>query len=223
MLSIARSRLALAVQLSFLGLHAVATLCGTVYQHRTPELYKKNSHSPVGWIATWIVVAQCSVETVILASRVAKNYATANDRLGMAPLLTRVLQQHQDDGQGAYRDSSDDDQFSPSAPSRSHSVSSTDTYTQEEQQKLYQHDTLEDDESPEERYEKPGLLRRRAVEQVASGLATRLSRRTMSVLLFCHNIINRTILLLGFVAFVTGAAVYGGVFVRNLFPWQEFC
>ena len=191
MLSIARSRLALAVQLVFLGLHAFATLFGTVYQTKTPDLYVKNSHRPVGWIVTLIVLAQALMETIIMASRKSGN-ATIGRKL--AVLSFRSLRQNESEHQ---------DNFIPPAPSRSQSVSSTETCIHEEEQRLYQHDTL--DESSED--EKQEFLPKRSSK---SGQAV---DRTIKVLLLIHNIINRTILLSGFVAFLTGAAVYGGVFV----------
>ena len=40
-----------------------------------------------------------------------------------------------------------------------------------------------------------------------------MSRKTMKVLDFAHNAVDRVILLLAFITFVTGMAVYGGVFV----------
>ena len=220
MLSIARSPRALLVQLLFLGFHALATLLGTIYQNRTPELYPKNSHSPVGWVATWIVVAQCCMEMIILASRDGKEYVAITERSISAPLSIQALEQYREDDRNGFRDSSDQEQVSPSAPSRSRSVSSTGTYTQEEQQRLYRHDTLEDDELPEETTEKQEFLHKRGIGRLANGLVAHLSRRTMSILLVVHNVVNRMLLLLGFVALGTGLVVYGGVFVSNM-PYQE--
>ena len=58
LLSIARSRFALIVQFIFLAVNAVGILLATIYNASTPDLYPNNAHHKLGWVVTWIVVAQ---------------------------------------------------------------------------------------------------------------------------------------------------------------------
>ena len=61
MLSVARSRVAPIVQLLFLGVHSIGLLLGMLYINKTPNLYANNAHGKIGWVATWIVFAQCVI------------------------------------------------------------------------------------------------------------------------------------------------------------------
>ena len=217
MLSIARSRLALVVQLSFLGLHSIALLLGTIYTYNTPQLYENNSHSKVGWIVTWVVVVQCVMGVVKLAVNLGKERKATEEQASFLQMTTEALEQHQQHqprpAPDPYRYSRDSGHYTASEQSRSRSVSSTTTYTQEEQQKLHEFEADHEDELEQSHLEKRGLLGNRRVEQVATKLSAAFSQRTMRIIDVSHNLIDRTILLMGFVAFVTGAAVYGGVFV----------
>ena len=227
MLSIARSRLALAVQLSFLAFHSIALLLGTIYTYNTPQLYENNSHNKVGWIVTWVVVVQCVTGIAKLVASIGKRPDPASEeeeekeqeqeQAACLPMTAQALEHHQQMQQKAspdpYRYSADSGHFSASAPSRSQSLSSTATFTQEEQQKLQEYEAEHDEDLEQHDPEKRGLLGGPNVERVANGLAAILSRRALRVIEGVHDVIDRTILLMGFVAFVTGAAVYGGVFV----------
>ena len=226
MLSIARSRLALVVQLSFLGIHSIALLLGTIYTYNTPQLYENNCHSKVGWIVTWVVVVQCITGVVKLAAVLGKERKAPEEQESLLQMTTEALEQHQQHQQHQHqqhqsrlapdpnRYSRDSGHFTASEQSRSHSVSSTATYTQEEQQKLHEFEVDHDDDHLEHpQLEKRGLLGNRRVERAATKLSASLSQRTMRVIDMLHNLIDRTIFLMGFVVFVTGAAVYGGAFV----------
>ncbi|KAL9126404.1 MAG: hypothetical protein Q9217_004532 [Psora testacea] len=219
MLSIAQSRLALVVQLSFLAIHSIALSLGTIYTYNTPQLYENNSHNKVGWIVTWVVVAQCVTGIIKLAASITQGEDTVTEeQVAFLPMTTQALEQHrqaQQDAPDPYRYSRDSGHFTASEPSRSQSVSSTATFTQEEQQKPYEYDADHDDDIDQHYSKKRGLLGNPKVERLASSFTAMLSKRTMRGINTVHNVIDRTILLMGFVAFVTGAAVYGGVFRGN--------
>ena len=220
MLSVARSRLALVVQLSFLGLHSIALLLGTIYTYNTPQLYENNSHNKVGWVVTWVVVVQCIMGIVKLVANLGKGRDRASDeQTSFLQMSTEALEQQQQGQSTAvpdpYRYSEDSGHYTASQSSRSHSVSSTATYTQEEQQHLHKYEAEPEDDLEHHNSDKQGLLGNRHVERVATKVSAALSQRTMRVIDTVHNLIDRTILLMGFVAFITGAAVYGGVFVSQ--------
>ena len=223
MLSVARSRLALVVQLSFLGLHSIALLLGTIYTYNTPQLYENNSHNKVGWIVTWVVVTQCIMGVVKLAASFANGRDSASEEpVSFPQMTTGVLEQQQHDQLSAdldpYRYSEDRGHYTASQSSRSQSVSSTATYTQDEQQKLHEYEAGREDDLEHHHSEKQGLLGHRQVERVAMKFSSVLSQRTLRVIDMAYNLIDRTILLMGFVAFITGAAVYGGIFVSLFKP-----
>ncbi|KAJ9615256.1 hypothetical protein H2200_001330 [Cladophialophora chaetospira] len=54
MFSIAKSRLALPVNLAFFIINSLGVIVGTIYNAITPDLYEHNAHHSIGWIATWI-------------------------------------------------------------------------------------------------------------------------------------------------------------------------
>ncbi|KAG5942430.1 hypothetical protein E4U53_007250 [Claviceps sorghi] len=64
MLSIVRSNLALTARIIFVVIHALAIALASAYNWRTPDLYPNNSHHKIGWIATFVVLAQFLVSLV---------------------------------------------------------------------------------------------------------------------------------------------------------------
>lgn len=218
MLSIARSRLAFPFQLSFLGLHSIATLLGTIYRYATPQLYKSNSHGPTGWIVTWVVVLQSIMSLFRFAVSFQRREGGGfEEPSAFLSMTTEALEQHQQQQETAHPDphrfSRDSGHFTASEQSRSQSVSSTATYTQDEQQKLHEYEA--DHENFGHVSEKKSLLDNSKVESAAISIARLVPKQTVRVIDLLHGLIDRTIFLMGFVALVTGVAVYGGVFVSD--------
>ena len=216
MFSIARSRLALPLQLSFLGVHSIGLLLGTIYTSHAPNLYENNSHNRLGWVVTWVVVVQCIVGVINLATTIAasRNVQTVEERISFLPVLTEAMVNHPPPSHSMhspdpYRYSDDSGHFTAS---RSESVSSTQDHSAEEEQKLRDYEATHNDEHTGS-IEKDGLLPNPKVGRFARRVSALVSRRTMKVLNFAYNPIDRVILLLGFITFITGAVVYGGVFV----------
>lgn len=216
MFSVARSRLALPVQLSFLGVHSTGLLLGTIYTSLTPDLYENNSHNRLGWIVTWMVAGQCIIGIVQLAASIAasRNVSSVEERVSFLPGSTEEMAQYRPI-QGMHspdpnRYSNDSGHFTAS---RSQSVSSArESSEEEQQQKLRNYEAAHNGEDTAAT-EKHGLLANPKVERFAQKVSSLMSRRTMKVLDFAHNAVDRVILLLGFITFIAGAAVYAGVFV----------
>jgi len=118
MLSIARSRLALASQFMFLAVNAFALVLGLVYNHKTPELYENNVHSKIGWIITW--VASAWVGMALIEAYASRTKDTLSDRHAGNVLNAANIAQYQrvhnfqassqsrwsnDSGQGTERNS----------------------------------------------------------------------------------------------------------------------
>ncbi|KAG6041823.1 hypothetical protein E4U41_001294 [Claviceps citrina] len=58
MLSIVRSNLTFIAQIIFVTLHALALVFASAYNSQAPDLYPNNSHHKIGWIITFVVLAQ---------------------------------------------------------------------------------------------------------------------------------------------------------------------
>ena len=216
MLSVARSRLSLVTQLAFLGFHSFGLLLGTIYSGKTPDLYENNVHSKIGWIVTWIIVAQCVIGLVKLAARIGKpQEASAEEQTSFLPISTEVLAQHRATlYQDAYRYSQDSGHFTASEPSRSQSISSMQEQNEEEERKLHEYDDAHAD-AEADHTEKQGLLGNAKVQRAATRITAVLSKRAMRVLSLMYDATECISLLLGFAAIVSGAVVYGGVFRGN--------
>lgn len=215
MLSISRSRLALPAQLSFLGLHSVGLLFGTIYRSKTPELYENNVHNKIGWIVTWIVVAQCTIGFFKLAVSFQKPQGLdAEERTVFLPMSTQALAQHHQAtySPDEYRYSRDSGHYTASEASRSQSVSTMQEQENDEHEKFleYQNTYAGIDT---EYMEKLSFLGNKKAQRVANRIAAMVSQRTARPLNVAYNAIDCVSLLLGFAAIVSGAVVYGGVFV----------
>lgn len=57
MFSIARSRLTIPAQISFLAVNTIGVFMSIIYNAKTPDLYPNNAHHKIGWVATWVAAA----------------------------------------------------------------------------------------------------------------------------------------------------------------------
>jgi hypothetical protein len=216
MFSITRARLALPVQFLFLIINGLAVLFGTIYNINTPDLYENNAHHKIGWIATWVMTAQVVMGLVFLYSgRTKQTSAAAGERGAFLPVTIESMAQHNqmhhtagystyrwsgDSGQGTERSSSHQSRdISPTDPSR---------YVKPEME--------EDDEENDSVPQRRGFLRSTFVDRYLSQrLPGLLSQRVQRGLETVYGIIDRTILVLGFIALTTGGVTYAGIFVRR--------
>jgi hypothetical protein len=214
MLSIARSRYVLPLQFTFLVVNVLALLIGVVYNHKTPELYENNSHSKTGWLVTWI--ASVWVFMALIQTYVNRNEEQSFDDETTQPLNAANVAEYErvkeEDLESPYRYSNDSGQGTErnSASlygSRSPSVES------EDQQfpgpaRRNTHDELDDLEDVN--LEKP-KLKSRFDAFFASNVARFVAGRPAKVLRLLYVIFERTVIVQGLVAILTGTVVYGGV------------
>ncbi|KAF2466711.1 uncharacterized protein BDR25DRAFT_317392 [Lindgomyces ingoldianus] len=216
MLSIARSHFTLLAQFIFLIINAFALLLGIVYDHKTPELYENNSHSKIGWIITWIASAWVFMALVQVYTKRPKVDSWENHSVHR--MTTANMAQYQrvqgsqlpdpsrwsnDSGQGTERNSA-----SLYGHSRSPSVESEDQHFTGPSRR-YSHD---DEDAFHDDSEKRGILRNTPVDRFLSrNLARFAVGRPLRILRILYIMIDRTILILGFVALTTGTVVYGGI------------
>ncbi|PGH10220.1 hypothetical protein AJ79_05475 [Helicocarpus griseus UAMH5409] len=223
MLSVARSRLALPTQFVFLIVNALGLLLGVVYNSQTPNLYDNNVHHTIGWIATWVMFAEVLMGLLFAYSGRNKNIdaGPSYERVAFLPVSTTEPQNevyhpsgalHQyrwsrDSGQGTEMNSSSF-QSRNTSPDRGRRMSSPDDSVELEEKPDDGNDGMDDETPMSNRFFRNAFLDRFLSKRVP-GL---LSGRVISVMDVIYVIIERTILILGFIAIATGAVVYGGIF-----------
>ena len=213
--SIARTQLALPVQFLFLFLNGVGVVVGTIYNINTPDLYRNNAHHKVGWIATWIVTAQAVMSLLFFYSgRTLQETVSKSERAhflsaARQPLGQPYLQHH-------YRWSGDSghgtESTSPASSSRTLSLNRDDEYSKSEA------------EDPEDMEDIPVISPRRGPSwfqntKIDRYLSTRLptlaSRKVIKAADMAYEVMDRTILILGFIAITSGLVTYSGIFRDN--------
>lgn len=218
-LNIARSRLAVPSQLAFLALNATATLLGTIYHGKTPDLYEHNMHNTFGWLLMWIVVSQTLMIVLRRHGLIAAHEDHRGSERGHYQAVTlEAMQQHQANHPrqpGDYRYSHDSGHGTE--PESSNSQSSSPMRNSDEDP-FHKCESPQDDDLDVEGAENRTLLR---VGGSAPGgfltrVRSRLSRRTIRAIDIIINVIDRVIVVLGFIGIITGVVVYGGIFVSDL-------
>ena len=215
MLSIARSRYVRPSQLAFLVVNALALLVGVVYNHKTPELYENNAHSKAGWIVTWI--ASAWVFMALIQTYMDRSQAHSFDDETTQPLNAANMAQYQrvkeEDLQSPCRYSNDSGQGTERNSASLYGHSRSPSVESEDQQFLgatqsNTHDELDDLEDVT--LEKPKPKSR--FENFFSRNVTRfVVGRTAKAIRLLYVVFERTILVQGLVAILTGTVVYGGI------------
>lgn len=213
MFSIARSRLALPVQFLFLVLNGLGVVVGTLYNINTPDLYENNAHHKIGWIATWVFTAQAVMSLLFMYSGHRKQEITStSERKAFLPAglqsINRPYHQHRwsgDSGQGT-------EPASPASSSRTLSPSRDYDYRKPE---MEDQDDMEDIpvSQPSRR---PSWFKNTKMDKYLSTRVPKLaSKKIISVAEVAYQIVDRTILILGFIAMLTGIVTYSGIFRAN--------
>jgi hypothetical protein len=215
MFSIARSRFTLPLQLAFLATNALALVLGVVYDRKTPEMYAGNAHGKIGWAITWIASAWVFLAFIQACTGKSSAHSTEDQA---APLMTtanmlryqRVQDEElldpsrwsDDSGQGTERNSA-----SLYSHSRSPSVESENQQFASPPRRYTHHDDSFDDDP-----EKRGFLRNTSVDRFFSRNVSRFAvGRTLKAIRLLYIVLERTILVQGFVAIASGTVVYGGI------------
>jgi hypothetical protein len=220
MLSIARSRLALACQFLFLVVNAFALLLGLIYNHRTPELYENNAHGKIGWVVTWI--ASAWIVMALIEVYAARTKSSAIEHHAGHDLNAANMAQYQrihnsrspspprwsnDSGQGTERNSASLYGHSRSTSLESEQgrfINANQRYTNDAEEEF-------DDEA-----EKRGFLGGNVLNRFPSRSVARFAAgKPLVFIRFLYVVIERTILVQGFVAVASGTIVYGGIGVRQ--------
>lgn len=210
MLSIARSRLTIPSQAVFLAVNTLGLVVGILYNVQTPDLYENNAHHKIGWIATWAAVAWLLVGVLTL-------YTRARSAGNIQPQLQPVTQQamaeyHRFDARrdfDRYRWSHDSGQGTErnteSLASNSRSNSCNESVDLSKGRKPEQEDDDEDGE------EARGFLRDTRADRFLAQSTARFTGRTSKAVNTVYVILERCIIPLAFITFMTGLVTYSGI------------
>ncbi|KAK2610336.1 hypothetical protein N8I77_003779 [Diaporthe amygdali] len=220
MFSLARSRYTLPTQFVFFAVNALGVLFSAIYNAKTPDLYPNNAHHKLGWVLTWILSAQVVVSLLgRLAgafSKSARGALNAAERQGFLPVSRAAMDEHHrlhsSPYDNLYRHSDDSGHGTePRTESlRSPSFSSTpDTLASPSAETAHKtfHDDEEDIEADTDSPPRGGAIR-----NFATKIGSKISSRAWGVLIFGYNVVDRTSMILGFVALCTGVITYGRFF-----------
>lgn len=227
MFSLARSRYALPTYLAFIGVNGIGVLFSVIYNTSTPDLYEDNAHHKIGWVATWITVAQVVMGVLLQFSRRSgKPLDSREERAAFLPMSVEAMaahqreqaqnlqamnsyQWHRDSGQGTERASSSLNSYCAS-PTEEHQATEFERFIKCEA----------NSEAADGASHSPSrartLFRITALEgYLKNRIPGLFSHRVLAVLDIAHNVTDRLILILGFIAISTGAVTYGGIMVSN--------
>lgn len=213
MLSIARSRYVLPSQFVFLTINALALLIGVVYNHKTPELYENNAHSKTGWVITWI--ASAWVFMALIQTYMDRDQAHSFEDEITQPLnaenMARYQRVKEAEPESPYRYSNDSGQGTERNSASLYGHSRSPSVESEIQQftgptRRSTHDELDDLEDVS--LEKP----KSSLEGFFSrSIARFVAGRTAKVVRLFYAVFERTMIIQGLVAILSGTVVYGGI------------
>lgn len=223
-MSITRSRLALLSYLVFLITNGIGVLLSLTYNASTPDLYENNAHHKIGWIATWIMVAQVAMGVLLTFSQHNRGSSgSQEERAAFLPVSVEAMahhhqqaeniqtmniyQWHRDSGQGTERASSSLNSLCASSAEECRDAGFERPIKPEANNEA-EYDDLS-------RFSWTGrFFRPIGVERFLNNhIPNLLSHRVLAVLGVIYSIIDRLVLILGFVAISTGAVTYGGIMV----------
>ena len=217
MLSIARSRLALPIQLGFVLVNAIGLLLGKVYNDLTPNLYENSAHHTLGWVVTWIVSAQAVMGLI-------RAYGgSAEKEAAFLPLSVEAMAQHQEihslRATNPDMFPNDSGHGTDAASTRSHSPSSMQDFYEDE---TVVPESPRDLEQETQDLEKRGFLRNDTINRFFSHTITSTAiRRAMKYVSKMYDMVDRVILILGFAALASGVVTYGGLFVSTTYTFHS--
>lgn len=218
MFSIARSRFTLLTQFVFLVTNALGVVLGISYNASTPDLYPNNAHHKIGWVATWMMCAQVLISLVGRVAGVMSGQEQNNkeERQAFIPVSTQNMEEHLR-GNGTlyhhhkYSYSNDSGQGTePGTESlRSDSLSSG----QESPAETSHHPRMDYDDEDLEFKEVEMKSPAPQPNSLVAKIAGKISSRAWKFLLLGYNIIDRTSLILGYIAMTTGIVTWARFFV----------
>jgi hypothetical protein len=221
MFSVAGSRYTFPTQALFFILNAIGVFLSVVYDAKTPDLYENNAHHKIGWIFTWVLSAWILMGLANLYARRSGSRRNSGQKISVAN-MTRYqrLQSEQepenvrwsgDSGQGTERNSYS--LFGSGSPG-------TDTEAHHFDETLPAYQNIDGDEELEKR----GFLRNTRIDRFLSRNMHRIAfSKAFKISRVLDTIIERVIIMMGWIALMTGFVTFGGIFVSfQLFRSHNF-
>ncbi|KFY46073.1 hypothetical protein V495_02661 [Pseudogymnoascus sp. VKM F-4514 (FW-929)] len=200
MLNIAKSSLRYPSHIAFLSLHSIGTIFGLAYNSKTPDLYPKAVHDGLGWALSILIFAHFIIGIVRDSIRRTSGSGTKDERAPFVAEATRRISSEEE------RNMETSNQ-----PSRSSLSRATSPYPELSESSIEtDSETIFDvhlhyNSRLEHRYDEPMTYNRRWANVSGSNLPVR-------ILDLCFGIVNRGLLVLGFVAICTGIVTMTGIF-----------
>lgn len=224
MFSLARSRYNLPTQFAFLVTNALGLLCSAIYNANTPDLYPNNAHHKLGWIVTCVLSAQVFISLLGQVAGAFKESQSegvdAVERRAFIPVSQAAMDEHRRFHSGRYsplyRHSNDSGHGTePNTESlRGSSFSSgPETLASPTEEAMAHKEFAEDDDELEA--ELTSMPRGGAMRNLAAKIGGKISSRAWKLLVFGHNFVDRTSMILGFISLATGIITMGRFFVSR--------
>ncbi|CAJ2508820.1 Uu.00g138460.m01.CDS01 [Anthostomella pinea] len=219
MLSIARSRYTLALQFVFLLTNAIGILVGLSYNAKTPDLYPNNAHHKLGWLVTWVVSAQVMVAVVGRVAGVVGRSGAQGHRKEEAqafmPVSTEAMAEHERINDPMYSDPyrhSNDSGQGTEPNSESLRSSSLSTLAGQESPIELDGRRVQYDDEEDLEFKPAEMLPYRKSRSFVAWAAGKVSDRAWRAVMLGYNLVDRTILILGYVTLCTGVITYARFF-----------
>lgn len=215
-LSVARSRYHLPAQMVFHVVNGLGIFAGFVYNHSTPDLYVNNAHHPLGWVVVSFTFVWTLMSVYVAYGEHRRERRSSSQReqqLTIQSLAQFDARSPYDDGVFS-RDSRDSGQGTErnSASLFGSRQNSTDhVYRKPEEDNS--NEDFEDEKLDDEEAERTGFLGNKKFESFLSkGLRMISTKRATTVVRTTQIVLEKFLLLLGFVALTSGFVVSGGLF-----------
>lgn len=213
MLSVTRSRLALAMQIAFFGLNGFGLLVGTIYNSETPDLYENNLHHKLGWAITWILLAQIIIGLLRFYTNGKTNADADNEeRAAFMPISTNHMtgyqQMHPGSVASMHRYSHDSGHGTESDSGRSDSLTGLHEEKDEETQH-FGHQLRDDHADHAENRRSLGFT---VADRLLSRASQLVPTQLMKMMNFFYEAVDVLILVIGFITVLTGFITFAGIF-----------
>jgi hypothetical protein len=210
MLSAARSKHHLPAQLLFHSINGLGMFTGFVYNHATPDLYVSNSHHPIGWVVTSLTVLWTLLSLVVAYTNGQRKHQhhKVTPRASRQSCVEDTAFQDYVDNASTYRYSRDSGNFSGGSRSNS-----SDSIFEKDETIPLQDDQDRGDKETHDVTDSHGVLRGNKLNRAfARGARFASHAKILATLRFSQIILEKFLLLLGFLAVTSGFIVYGGLF-----------
>ncbi|PSS07090.1 hypothetical protein M430DRAFT_148238 [Amorphotheca resinae ATCC 22711] len=200
MLNIAKSNLRYLSQIAFLGLHGIGTIFGLAYNSRTPDLYPKASHNGLGWALSALIFAYFIIGIVKDSIRRTSDSGIKDERAPFIAEATGRMTREEERNMKASNQPSRTSSSRAASPYPNLSESSVETDSETIfDVHLHYNSRLEHG------YDEPMTWSRRWANVSGSNLFVR-------ILDLWFDVVDRGLLILGFVAICTGIVTMAGIF-----------